>query len=138
MGRMPTLETCRREIEDLHAFFVRWYAGRIDRGEFDRLERALAPEFEMISPTGGRSDRAAVLDWIRESYGREAPGDFDIEIRNAELVRDLGEHALVRYEEWQCENGDENGRISTVLLREADPAPGGVEWIDLHETALEG
>ncbi|MFT4931941.1 MAG: hypothetical protein ACI91T_001827, partial [Natronomonas sp.] len=88
---MPTLETCRREIEDLHAFFVRWYAGRIDREDFDRLERALAPEFEMISPTGDRSDRAAVLDWIRESYGREAPGAFDIEIRNVELVRDLGE-----------------------------------------------
>ncbi|MFT4932892.1 MAG: hypothetical protein ACI91T_002793, partial [Natronomonas sp.] len=89
-------------------------------------------------PTGDRSDRAAVLDWIRESYGREAPGAFDIEIRNVELVRDLGEYALVRYEEWQRENGDENGRISTVLLREADSAPGGVEWIDLHETALEG
>lgn len=138
MGRMPTLETCRREIEDLHAFFVRWYAGRIDREEFDRLERALAPQFEMISPTGDRSDRAAVLDWIRESYGREAPGDFDIEVRNVELVRDLGEYALVRYEEWQCQDGDENGRISTVLLHEADSAPGGVEWIDLHETALEG
>ena len=135
---MPTFETCRREIEGLHSFFVRWYAGTADREEFTRLERALAPEFEMVSPTGDRSDRAGVLDWIRESYGREEPGTFDIEIRNVELVRSLDDHALVRYEEWQREHGDENGRISTVLLHEAESAPEGLEWIDLHETALEG
>ncbi|MFW5938097.1 MAG: DUF4440 domain-containing protein [Halanaeroarchaeum sp.] len=134
---MPTLETCRREIEALHAFFVDWYAGTIDRERFGRLEGALAPEFEMVSPTGDRSDRAAVLEWIHESHGREDPGRFDIEIRNVELVRALDDHALVRYEEWQREDGDENGRISTVLLRESDSAPEGVEWIDLQETALE-
>jgi len=92
----------------------------------------------MISPTGDRSDREAVLEWIHESYGREEPGAFDIEIRNVELVRTFDDHALLRYEEWQREDGDENGRISTVLLHEAESAPGGVEWIDLHETALEG
>jgi len=135
---MPTLETCRREIEALHSFFVRWYAGTIDRERFDRLERALAPEFEMIAPTGDRSDRDAVLEWIHGSYGSKAPGTFAIEIRNVELVGDLGDHALVRYEEWQREDGDENGRISTVLLRESGSAPDGLEWVDLHETAIEG
>lgn len=134
---MPTFETCRREIEDLHAFFVRWYAGKTDREAFDRLERALAPEFEMIAPTGDRSDREAVLEWIRESYGREDQGAFDIAIRNAELVREFDDHALVRYEEWQRRADDENGRISTVLLRAADEAPGGLEWVDLQETALD-
>jgi hypothetical protein len=134
---MPPLETCRREIEALHEFFVEWYAATIDREAFDRLERALATDFEMISPEGDRSDRDAVLEWIRESYGRDDPGDFDIEIRNVELVRSFDDHALVRYEEWQRRDGETDARISTVLFREAADAPEGIEWVDLHETALE-
>lgn len=135
---MPTFQTCRREIETLHEFFVRWYTGSIDREEFDRLECSLAPEFEMITPTGDRKDRETVLASIRESYGEKATGTFDIEIRNVEIIRHFDEYSLVRYEEWQYEDGDENARISTVLLRTADGASDGVVWLDLQETAFDG
>lgn len=134
---MPTLATCRSEIEDLHAFFAGWYTGEIDRDAFDRFERALAPDFEMVTPDGSRHDRPAVLDAVRDSYGRDAPGEFDVEIRNVERVAALGEHALVRYEEWQWTPDDETGRVSTALFREDGTAPHGVAWLDLHETWLD-
>ncbi|MFQ3293689.1 MAG: hypothetical protein ACI9PP_000306 [Halobacteriales archaeon] len=135
---MPTFQRCRREIQTLHEFFVQWYTGSIDRDVFDRLEYTLAPEFEMISPTGDRNDRTTVLATIRDSYGEKASGTFDIEIRNVEIIRQFDECSLVRYEEWQYEDGDENARISTVLLRADDEAPSGVVWLDLQETAFDG
>jgi Uncharacterized protein conserved in bacteria len=90
---------CQREIETLHDLFVRWYRGEAERDEFERLERALADSFEMVSPDGRVSDRETVLDGIRTAYDTRT--GFDIEIRNVELVARVDEHALVRYEEWQ-------------------------------------
>ena len=138
---MPTLEACRREIEGLHDFFVDWYDGILDDGDFARMEAAIGDDFEMVAPTGTVLDRNAVLAMVREGYGKTAHEGFDIEIRHVELVRDLGDAALVRYEEWQLtgEEGDdreEDGRVSTVLLREADGTPEGVEWLELHETGI--
>jgi hypothetical protein len=135
---MPALETCRREIDSLHDFFVAWYAAEVDRSAFEQLETALAPEFEMVTPGGRRHDRAAVLEWIRDAYGRDDPGEFAIEIRDVERVADFGTSALVRYEEWHERDGEtENGRVSTVLLREGETDPERLAWVDLHETFVE-
>ena len=139
---MPTLDACRREIEALHAFFVDWYDGILDEDAVARLRGALGEDFEMVVPTGAVLDRHAVLAMVREGYGKTAHEGFDIEIRNVALVRDLGDAALVRYEEWHLtgEAGDEreeDGRVSTVLLREADGTPEGLAWEALHETAIE-
>lgn len=133
---MPTLATCRREIEDLHGFFEGWFTG--ERDDFERVERALAPGFEMVTPEGARLGRAAILDSVRDSHGRNDPGEFEIEVRNAERLADLGEHALVRYEEHQRTPDGETSRISTALFREDESAPHGVAWVDLHETWLDG
>jgi hypothetical protein len=134
---VPALPTCRAEIEGLHDFFVEWYAATVDEAAFDRLERALAPDFEMVTPDGERRPRSTVLDSIRASYGRDEPGTFDIEIRNVEAIEEAGRHATVRYEEWQESSAGTTGRISTVLFREDPDAPGGVAWVDLHETWLD-
>lgn len=134
---MPTHSTCRDEIETLHDFFVDWYAARIPKHEFVRMERAIAPGFEMVTPDGVRCERSAVLEAVRESYGRDDPGEFDIEIQNVELIERLDGHALVRYEEWQTTADERTGRVSTVLLREESAAPGGLQWIHVHETWIE-
>lgn len=133
---MPTLSVCEHEIVALHEFFVEWYAGAIPREQFERLEQALAPGFEMVTPDGKRVGRANVLEGISASYGRDAPGEFDIDIRQAEMIHQHESHATVRYEEWQETTDEETGRISTVLFREDAHAPGGVRWLDVHETWL--
>ena len=135
---MPSRSTCATEIESLHDFFVDWYAGTMDEDNVERLERALASGFEMVTPDGDRRDRAAVLEGIRGDYARDEPGTFAIEIRNVELVAARDDHATVRYEEWQTRGDETTGRISTVLFREDAAAPGGVVWLDLHETWLDG
>lgn len=134
---MPSHPTCKREIESLHAFFVEWYTGETARDSYDRVERALASDFEMVTPEGDRREYADVVDWIEGNYaGREA-GSFDIEIRNVETRYSVDDHALVRYEEWQKTPDETTGRLSTVLFEKAPDAPGNVVWLDLHETWID-
>ncbi|EMA35435.1 DUF4440 domain-containing protein [Halobiforma nitratireducens] len=125
------------EIESLHEFFVEWYAGQRPKTDAGRLEEALAPGFEMVTPDGDRLAREAVLEGIREDYGRDEPGAFDIDIRNVEVVARTESHATVRYEECQETTDETTGRVSTVLFRDDTDAPGELAWVDLHETWLE-
>jgi hypothetical protein len=143
---MPTLTACEREIRALHEWFVRWYCG--DASDFGRVERALAPAFERVTPDGTVQDRAAVIEGIRSNG--DAYDTFDIEIHNVERVATAGEHALVRYEEWQTTPDGENGRLSTALFAPAErtdtesrsgdtanPELPAVAWLSLQETWLD-
>lgn len=145
---MPTPTACGREISELHDLFVRWYCGRASRGAFERVERALAPSFELVSPDGTVNDRADVLGAIRKEYDRRA--GFDIEIRNVEPVHAGEEHTLVRYEEWHVPAaGAETGRHSTALFGPVESGSGAADapadgtrprarWLYLQETWLQG
>ena len=133
---MLTPSACRAEIVGLHEFFVAWFDGAVPRRELSRLERALAPEFEMVTTEGERVDHAALVDGLAESYGRTEGEPFDIEVRDVEAVALLEDHAVVRYEEWQRRGDGETGRVSTALFRADDEAPEGVVWVTLHETAV--
>lgn len=135
---MPSHATCRREIESLHEFFVDWYTGRTAEETHDRVERALGPDFEMVTPDGTRLEYADIVDEIRGSYASREPGTFDIHIRNVETRYTGDGCSLVRYEEWQETPNGTTGRSSTVLFETSPDAPGGVIWRDLHETWIDG
>lgn len=135
---MPSHGTCRREIESLHDFFVDWYTGQTARDTYDRVERALDSDFEMVTPGGNRRGYDEVVDGIREQYDSREHGTFDIEIRNVETRDRFEKHSLVRYEEHQKTPTETTGRLSTVLFAAAPEAPGDVVWLDLHETWLDG
>ena len=134
---IPSEAACKREIEQLHDFFVEWYAGELDEGEFARMERAMGEGFEMVTPEGDRLDREEVLEMVRAGRGQHGDGHFDIEIRNVETVESGPGIRLVRYEEWQGTGEGETGRISTACFRAAEDAPEGIVWTDLQETWLE-
>ena len=46
--------------------------------------------------------------------------------------------SVLSYQEWQELPDRTVVRISTVLFRESESAPGGVEWVHLHEGWLPG
>lgn len=135
---MPSEALCRHEIESLHEFFVDWFTGQTPADTFDRIEGALAPDFEMVTPAGTRRDYGDVVDAIRDDYAAYEPGTFDIDIRNVTMRCDVGYHSLVRYEEWQDTPDGSTGRLSTVLFEDDPDAPGKVRWLDVHETWLDG
>lgn len=135
---VPSHATCRYEIESLHEFFVDWFTGETGEDSYDRVERALASDFEMVTPEGIRREYADVVDGIRDGYAGREPGTFDIEIRNVETRYTVADHTLLRYEEWQETPNGTTGRLSTVLFEDDPDAPGDVVWLDLHETWLDG
>jgi hypothetical protein len=128
------LANCRREIEELHAFFVGWYTGR--RDDFERMKRAIGQGFEMVTPDGDCLGREAVLAMVHDGNDQYDPGEFDIEIRNVAAVDTGSDHALVRYEEWQSGPEGQDGRLSSVLFRPGKDAPRSIVWAGLHETWL--
>lgn len=134
------IDACRREIEELHAFFEGWFEGSLpdDEATFARVSDALGEEFELISPDGRRRDRDTILDSIRSAHGGHAGEGkgFAIEIHDVRLRFTDGDTALVTYEEWQTSDGEGNRRLSSAWLRRAPGAPRGVRWVHLHETAL--
>lgn len=50
-----------------------------------------------------------------------------------ELVTET-EVTVCRYEEWQTTPDGENGRVSTVVFRVDADTPGGLSWVNVHET----
>lgn len=128
---------CEDEVVDLHRFFERWYRGEPDAHgeEFARVSDVLAEDFRMVTPEGAVVARSELLAGIRGGHGSKE--DFRIRIEN--LVYRMGVRggvAVVTYEEWQEEGGEDRGRVSTAVLHERPDAPNGVEWLHVHETWL--
>ena len=131
---------CRREIEALHVFFEDWFTGRVADTDkaFERCTGALAPGFEMVTPDGKSLDRDTALIGIRAAHGSHAPDGFRIWLRAARVRPVTDGLSIVTYEEWQTRKTVTRGRLSTALLGLRPEAPGGVEWLSVHETWLPG
>jgi len=135
-------EACRKEVVELHAFFEAWFLGELPSTDatFERFAGVLAEEFVLVSPAGVGRSRSEVLDGVRSGYGSAGVDDApEMKVfTREERARTVGDGLfLVTYEEWQSEDGQERGRVSSALLRAKPGTPNGVEWIHLHETWLE-
>ncbi len=126
------------EVERLHAFFTGWFRGELAARDdvFAGFADVMAPEFEIVSPGGASSLREALLAALRGAHGAwRDDADATIEIRAQRATALPGApYVLARYEEWQRRAGAWRGRRSTALLREAEGAPHGLEWVHVHET----
>ena len=130
---MSLTDRVRTEIEELHVVFEAWLAGR-GEASLDRVESALASDFEIVSPEGRLLERAPLLEGLGQARGRQGEG-FRIEVR-AVRARETPEGLVIAtYEEWQWRPGEpERGRLSSALLRPR--SAGGFDWLQVHETWL--
>ena len=130
---------CHREIVDLHKFFEDWFNGKIatDDDAAGRLDAALGPKFEMVDPDGRIVPREEIVQIVRDARGRDATdGGVRIRIENVRCRPLVDAVWICLYEEWQMRNGTDRGLRSTAILRRAEHAPHGIEWVHLHETWL--
>ncbi len=132
-------ETCEREVVQLHQFFEQWLTGRTERSEavLDRLASALAEDFEIVSPSGTRSDRTRLLRTLGAAHGSHRSQGLRIWVENVRGRALADGLYLATYEEWQ-QVGEQapRGRLSTAVFQRAPDAPGGVRWLHVHETWL--
>ena len=128
-----------REIEELHWFFQQWFRGSLTGSlAFARVDKALAPEFELIRPSGERVARAALLSGLRAAQGQRRGADPPFRIWVEDIVpRPLGPGLWqVTYREWQSGPDAPRGRLANAVLRETPAAPSGWQWVHVHETWL--
>ena len=128
------------EVEQLHAFFVRWLDA-VDPDPaltLERFTKVAARSFRLIPPGGAVLGRQAGIDWLtasRASRGsRERP--FVIGTDEVEAFEIGPGVCLVTYVERQDGPAGANVRRSTALFRDAAGTPCGVEWLHVHETAI--
>lgn len=133
----PMTESCRREVIDLHAFFQDWFQGDLPATDqaFERFSAALAPGFEFVTTSGGVRTRDETLAGVRGAHASDA--ETRIWTKNERVTPLADGLHLVVYEEWQVRAGEERARISTAIMRENEEAPGGLEWLHVHETWIE-
>jgi hypothetical protein len=133
-------QSCRTEIEELHAFFQGWFNAALPDTEdaFRRFAGVMADGFTIVTPGGRTVDRGPLIEGLWRSHGRwrEVEGGGRIRIANVRLRHLEGETALLTYEEWQQAGAGDRGRLSTALFRRAAGTPNGVEWLHVHEVWL--
>jgi hypothetical protein len=129
-------ERCRTEIEALHDVFEAWLSGTCPNTDtaFARIQKALAPTFQLIHPEGRWMARSDILGGLRDNHGGQP--DLTIDIRNVQVL-DAGDVLVVAaYEEWQEAPDATDARQSTVVFRRDPEAPNGLRWHHVHETWL--
>ena len=140
---MPTTgERGVRAAHDLHDFLRDWLIGALPRTAeaFAPFDEAMAPDLRVISPLGTLTLRDDLLNEFEGTHGvlSGKAGAFEIRVENDCVLHDLGEWAVVNYEEWHVLDGEASARLATVLYRRREGAPNGVEWVHVHETWLPG
>ena len=132
-------DVCQAEIVRLHRFFVDWYHGRLPPTDeaWTVLTDALAPAFELIAPSGHVLAREPLLSALRGRHAsHDSEGGFRIWIRGFDC-RHVDERTVVAtYEEWQHLDGEDRGRLSTVVFQRVPANSTTLRWLHVHETWL--
>jgi hypothetical protein len=122
-----------RDVVDLHAVFVAWFAGRRADDGRARMEASLGPDFFQIPPDGRPLDRETVVTWLAGMFGRRP--DTGIVIRDPVVLSETDETAVVLYvERHEPAGGPPTERWSTALFERWPAAPNGVRWRSVQET----
>ena len=129
--------TCDAEIHALHHAFEAWFDGRSSPADFARIEQALDADFVMIDPRGARLARHDLLEGLRSLHASQEVGALRLHVTDVQLVRLDHDLRLARYVEHH-EGLRASQRRSTALFRRDARAPGGVRWLHVHETWIEG
>lgn len=136
---MDVAAACEEEIVGLHRFFQAWFLGGFSDRErgFKRFTDVMDPGFAMVSPRGTATALPDLSAGLKGAFGTWEGGSsikvVDVSLRH--LHADL---ALLTYVETQHVQGKDTARLSTVLMRQHEAMPNGVQWLHVHETWMPG
>ena len=102
-----------QEVQLCHAFFVDWYAGRIDDAALAERLTAFSPDFLRIAPDGRLVAFADLRGFLESRRAAEAETVFSIAIHDGAIVWESRQAALVSYVEEQTSRGSVSRRRST-------------------------
>lgn len=128
-------EQVRREVVELHDFFVDWFNGTIDRDQLqDGFIAHMHPDFIFLTPDGIERSRDDLVTGFKAAHGGNPA--FRIQVRDVKVRHDLGDQVVATYTEWQ--KGSQTtavpntARITTVVMTKDQPP----RWLLAQETWL--
>ncbi len=129
------LDNVRREIVDVHAFFVAWFGGTAGRDQMEtQFVSRMDANMTFIPPEGVSLSLEQLTGGLKQAFGSNP--NFRIDIRDVVIRHMLDNHILVTYTEWQRgalnTSPAENARQSSALLTKNQP----FKWLHLQETWL--
>ena len=127
---MGIAERAHQEVSELHAFFGQWYSG-VTSNCLDRVTSVLAPDFELLSPSGEIISKQALLDELNAHRG--AFPELRISVENVDPEPSRDGEVVVRYIEVHTENGVCERRRCCALLRDSNSAMNGLTWVAIGE-----
>lgn len=136
---MDAVLACEQEIIGLHRFFEAWFLGGFSDRErgFQRFAGVMDPGFVIVSPRGTATALPALSEGLRGAFGSWTEGS------SIEVAEITGRHVhadlvALTYVERQHVRGKDTARLSSVLMRQHEATPNGVQWLHLHETWMPG
>jgi len=140
-------ERARREVVELHDFFMAWFrpvTAETAALDLERCAAALAPDFRQIAPDGKVYPRDMLLQRLLAARGCR-PAGFTIEVEDIRPIWQNDAGILLDYVERQyCREPSKAGaasgetrRRATAFFTLSTAAPNGVVWRHLQETWLQ-
>ena len=128
-------ERVRREVGELHEFFVGWFSGALPENAFEAgFSLRFSEDLVFIPPAGRLLGLSDLSTSVRSGYATNP--DFRVRIRAVQVQRELDGFVLATYEEWQrnalASSPRDNGRLATVLFAVGER----LRWLHIHETWL--
>ena len=129
------LDNVRREIVELHEFFVGWFNGTVERDQLEpRFLSRLDKDVVFIPPEGHVMTSSGLKAGFEKGYGSNTR--FKVQIRDVAIRRETGNAVLATYTEWQIgaltSAHANNARVTSVLMETGPP----IKWLHIHETWL--
>ncbi|MHA2250812.1 MAG: DUF4440 domain-containing protein [Candidatus Kariarchaeaceae archaeon] len=121
----------QKEVIELHQFFQDWFNGKLKKERFDRVEKVIGEDFELINPDGEKTTREQILNGIRDS--QESRTDMEMWVEDV-TTRRVGDLMLTTYYEVHRENDMVKKRMSSALFAYAPNTPNYCQWLHVHET----
>jgi hypothetical protein len=146
-GTPDLFDQARREVIELHDFFMAWFrpvTAETATLELRRCTAALAPDFRQIAPDGQVHARDPLLQRLTAARGCRPEG-FIIEVADIRPIWQSDAGILLDYVERQyCREASKAGAVSgetrrrsTAFFTLSTTAPQGVVWRHLQETWLQ-
>lgn len=136
MSEVADIARCaQREVQELHAFFGHWYRASA-AVDLERVSSVLAPEFELLSPSGDLLTRQRLLSELAAERGA-FPG-LRISVEDIRPVPLANGEVTVRYAEVHVDRGEFERRSCCALLRRCSAAANGLAWVAIDERRAVG
>jgi len=92
----------------------------------------MGKDVHFIASDGLVAERNDLMNWIRQSWANYSAGEFNIRIKEFQLLQETEENALVAYEEWQNIRGKTIILVSTVIFNKTKNNYHNLEWQHIH------